>query len=157
MVAHKSRRTLAASAFIILLLLSAPCLLWPQRLCCEGDTWIKWTEEHREDFVRAYILGNSEGYSQACYKMASYWPSPVVVSNKNNPLSQCLKRMPDFSKGPEYFAKQITQLYTLHPEDRILLTTEILEALGKGKSLQDIHQHPPFPMQSLSPASSSPR
>jgi hypothetical protein len=157
MVAHRSPMTFAVSAFIVLFFLSTPCLLWPQRLCCEGDTWIKWTEEHREDYVRGYILGSSEGYSQACYKMASYWPSPVVVSDKNNPISKCLKHMPDFAKGPGYFAQQITQLYALHPEDRILLTTEILEALGKGKSLQDIHEHPPFPTQSVSPASSSQR
>ena len=85
----------------------------------------------------------------------NYWPSPVVLTDKNNPLIRCLKQMPDFSKGPEYFAKQVTQLYTIHPEDRILLTTEILEALGNGKSIQDVHEHPPFRTHSASPTGNS--
>ena len=146
-----------SAVVVILFLLCSTGSSWPQRLCCEGDTWIKWTEEHREDYVKAYILGRSEGYSDACYKVVSYWPSPVVLNDKNNALSRCLKQMPDFSKGPEYFARQVTQLYTSYPEHRILLTTEILEALGSGKSIQDIHEHPPFPTHGGPPVGNSQR
>jgi hypothetical protein len=144
MVVQRGRIPLPLFVFITLLILCTPAI-WAQRQCCEGDTWIKWTEEHREDYVRGYILGRAEGYSDACCRVADYWPSPVVLSDKNNPITRCLKKMPDFSRGPSYFAEQVTQLYTIHPEDRILLTTEILEALGHGKSIQDIHEHPPFP------------
>jgi hypothetical protein len=53
--------------------------------------------------------------------------------------------MPDFSRGSEYFAQQVTDFYTKYPENRILLMTEVLEALGDGKSIEDLHQHPPLP------------
>jgi hypothetical protein len=118
---------------------------------------MKWTEEHREDYVRGYILGHAEGYTDACYKAMKYWPSPILLSDENNPLSRCLKGMPDFSRGPEYFAKQITELYSTYPEDRILLITEVLTELTNGKPIQDIHKHPPFPTPASLPRGSSPR
>jgi hypothetical protein len=112
---------------------------------------MKWNEEHREDYVRGYILGRAEGYSDACYRIAKYWPSPITLGDPKNPISKCLNDMPDFSRGPEYFSKQVTELYTMYPQDRILLITEILEALGSGKSIQDVHKNPPFPTQSRLP------
>jgi len=157
MAVQRDRSNFVLFVFMILFFLCSPVSLWPQRRCCEGDTWLKWTEEHREDYVRAYILGRTEGYSDACYREAKYWPSPVTLGDQKSPISRCLKEMPDFSKGPEYFAKQLTQLYTLHPEDRILLTTEIMEVLGSGKSIQDIHEHPPFPTRNASPTGNQKR
>lgn len=148
--------TLAVFAFAFLLILSFPRSSRAQRYCCEGDTWIKWTEDHREDYVRGYILGRAEGYSDACYKEAKYLPLPIVPGDEKNPIGRCLKEMPDFSRGPEHFAKQVTELYTLHPQDRILLITEVLEALGSGKSVQDIYEHPPFPTPKASPKGDSP-
>jgi hypothetical protein len=157
MVVERNRSTLPIFAFMILFILCSPGSLWPQRRCCEGDMWVKWTEEHREDYVRGYILGHAEGYTDACYTAMKYWPSPIILSNKNNPLSKCLKEMPDFSRGPEYFANQITELYSTYPQDRILLITEALGELVNGKSIQDIHEHPPFPTHSASPTGGSKR
>jgi hypothetical protein len=65
--------------------------------------------------------------------------------------------MPDFSRGPEYYSKQITELYSTYPKDRILLITEILGDLGSRKSIQDIHKHPPFPTHGSSPPHDSPK
>ena len=117
---------------------------------------MKWTDEHREDYVRGYILGHAEGYTDACYKAMKYWPSPIILSDENNPLSRCLKEMPDFSRGPEYFARQITELYNTYPRDRILLITEVMTELVNGKSVQNIHERPPFPTPGSLPKGSSP-
>jgi hypothetical protein len=155
MVVQRNRSAITVSAFVILLILCSPRSSRAQRHCCEGDTWIKWTEEHREDYVRGYILGRAEGYSDACYREARFWPSPITLGDENNPISRCLKEMPDFSQGPEHFAKQVTELYRVYPEDRILLITEILEAMGSGKSIQDIHEHPPFPTPGSFPKGTS--
>jgi hypothetical protein len=157
MVVRSNRRTFVVFAFVILPILCSPTSLRAQRHCCEGDTWINWTEGHREDYVRGYILGHAEGYTDACYRMAEYWPSPIILGNEKNPLSKCLKQMPDFSRGPEYYSKQITELYSTYPKDRILLITEILGGLGSGKSIQDIHEHPPFPTHSSLLRSDSPK
>jgi hypothetical protein len=153
----RNRRGYGAFAFVTFLILSSPCSSSAQRYCCEGDNWMKWTEEHREDYVRGYILGHAEGYTDACYKAMKYWPSPILLSDENNPLSRCLKGMPDFSRGPECFSKQITELYSTYPEDRILLITEVLTELTSGKPIQDIHKHPPFPTPASLPRGSSPR
>jgi len=145
MSTQKSNAIFAITAFVISLIFCPFSSLSAQRLCCEGDVWLRWTEDHREDYVKGYILGRAAGYSDACYRMAKYWPAPITLGDKKNPLSKCLKEMPDFSRGPEYFAQQVTDFCTKYPENRILLTTEVLEALGDGKSIQDLHQHPPFP------------
>ena len=63
---------------------------------------------------------------------------------------------PDFSRGPEYFSKRITELYSTFLQDRILLVTEVLTDLASGKSIKDIHEHPPFPTHGSSPTGSSP-
>jgi hypothetical protein len=150
------------NAFVVLALVSwfvlcSPSLLPAQRRCCEGDTWMKWTEEHREDYVRGYILGYAEGYSEACHRATKDWPSPITLGNKNNPLSKCVKEMPNFSRGPEYFAKLVTELYDTYPQDRMLLITELLAELGSGRSIQAIHEHPPFPTHSSPPKRDSPQ
>lgn len=155
MFRQKSNAVFAMTAFVISLIFCPISPLSAQRLCCEGDDWLRWTDDHREDYVRGYILGRAEGYTDACYRMEKHWPTPITLSDKNNPLSKCLKEMPDFSRGPAYFARQVTDLYTKYPENRILLTTEVLEELGKGKTIQDIHQHPPFPADGASGKSPS--
>jgi hypothetical protein len=150
MIAPRRFSTAAILAFTISMILWSDFSLQAQRYCCEGDTWIKSTEEHREDYVRGYILGRAEGYSDACNRLAKYWPSPITLGKANNPISTCLKEMPDFSRGPEYFATQVTEFYGRYPQNRILLITEILEDLGSGRSIQYIHEHPPFPAHSSS-------
>jgi hypothetical protein len=156
MIFKGDRNIFAVFAFVAVLIFCAPSSSWAQRRCCEGDTWMKWTEDHRDDYLRGYILGYAEGYTGACYKMTKYLHPPISLGEKNNPLSSCLAEMPDFSRGPEYFAKQITELYTTYPQDRILLVTEILVDLVSGKSIQEIHENPPFPTNGSSPSSSSP-
>jgi hypothetical protein len=151
MFASWSRRGLGLFGLTVCLVLSVSSLLWTQRRCCEGDSWLGWTEEQRNDYVKAYIFGRTKGYSDACFKLVKYWPAPVVLSEDNNPLASCFKGMPDFAKGTEYFAKKITEFYRTYPENRILLITEILEPLAKGTSIQDVHQHPPFPAEPSAP------
>lgn len=147
----KHRITVAIFGFALLVISSSPTSLWATRYCCEGNTWMKWNEQHREDYVRGYILGRFEGYTDACYRESKFWPSPITLGDGNNPISKCVKEMPGFSQGPEYFAKQVTEFYRTYPGDRILLIREILEALGSGKSIQDIHEHPPFPTKGSTP------
>lgn len=151
MIIKTHRSMLAVLALVGWFVLCSSSPLSAQRTCCEGDTWMKWTEEHREDYVRGYILGYAEGYSEACHRATKDWPSPITLGDKNNPLSKCVREMPDFSRGPEHFAKLITELYNTYPQDRILLITEVLAELGSGRSIQDVHEHPPFPTRGPSP------
>ena len=154
---REDRRTLAVFAFMILFLLCSPCSMWPQRLCCEGGTLDQVDPRTSRGLRKGIHSGPCRRVFGSCYRLVKILALPVVLSDENNPMIRCLKQMPDFSKGPEYFARQVTQLYTTHPEDRILLTTEILEALESGKSVQDIHEHSPFPTQIASPTGGSQR
>ena len=157
MAIRKNLNIYRALALATLLIICSSFSSSAQRECCQGDTWIKWDEDHRADYVRGYILGHAEGYTDACYRAMKYWPSPITLGSENSPLSRCLKEMPDFSRGREYYSKQITELYNTYPQDRILLITEVLTELVNGKSIQDIHQHPPFPTHSSLPMHTSRR
>ena len=64
-------------------------------------------------------------------------------------MDGCLDGRLDFTKGID-LSNDVTSFYRLYPENRNLLINEIFEELGKGKSIQDIHDHPTFPALSSS-------
>lgn len=126
---------------VVFLSLIAP-LARAQRNCCEGESWLKWSTEHRNDYVRGYIRGYYGGYFQGCQEGTKY--SSATGQSEKSPVDNCLDRKLDFTKGIE-LSNEITRFYIRYPENRILLINEILEELGKGRLIEDIHNHPPFP------------
>jgi hypothetical protein len=124
-------------------------LAWAQRNCCEGESWLKWSPEHRNDYVRGYIRGYYGGYFHGCQEGTKYSSGDVESRAGKSPVDECLDKKLDFTKGTE-LSKEITRFYIRYPEHRILLINEILEELGKGRSIEDIHNHPPFPAHNSS-------
>jgi len=117
-----------------------------QRTCCEGDTWLKWSQNRREAYVRGFIIGYTDGFLHACEEAASFAPRPTEPGFENFPLNKCLDRKWNFSKGID-LSKDVTAFYKRYPENRNLYFEEILEELGQGKSLEEIHRAPPFPVR----------
>jgi hypothetical protein len=131
-------RALALSA-TLLFLLPGPTSIGAQRWCCEGDKWLKWSEDRREAYVVGYIEGYYNGRSSGC---RSGWERIQPERYYDEDL-QCDKDGLDFPKGYEH-AHDITTFYQRYPENRILYPAEILEALGDGETLEQLHDHPPF-------------
>jgi hypothetical protein len=109
----------------------------------EGALWLKWSIEHRDAFVMAYVEGYYDGYSHGCQEGTK--PTSVTVQSESvPPYQECINRKLDLAKGTD-LAEEVTKFYQQYPENRNLFVREILLEIGKGKSLLDIHNHPPYP------------
>ena len=143
MIDQMRRATLMAITLIVSSGL-IPGLLWAQRLCCEGDSWLKWTPEHRNTYVSAFVQGYYIGHIHACGEGPKHWFGPTQPGLDNSPVNKCLDRKWDFTKGVD-LSRDVTAFYKRYPENRILLIKEVLIELGKGRRIEDIHDDPPFP------------
>jgi hypothetical protein len=37
-----------------------------ERNCCEGDMWLKWSQQTREAYIRGFLEGYTGGYGGGC-------------------------------------------------------------------------------------------
>jgi len=106
--------------------------------------WLKWTHDEREGYTFGYALGYSKGYGGGCRQGTKDWPVEVKGNVEDFPLNKCISKELDFSKGSDFLVKAVTDFYTMYPEDRDIYIDEVLDGLGKGLSLKEIHNYP-FP------------
>jgi len=115
-----------------------------QRWCCEGNDWLHWTKTRRESYVRGFIQGYYAGCAEACEKAVN--PSPAPQGSAATHTQHVL----DFGTGTDELAHRVTEFYKRYPENRILSFEEVVIGIGLGKSLEQIHQNPPFPAMKIS-------
>lgn len=138
-------RSLLILAAVVILLAVTPNLSMAQRECCEGNDWLKWNQDRQNSYVRGFIEGYYSGYLHACEEGTRKLSAAAGVKAEEKPATDyCLERKSAFSKGIA-LSKDVTRFYKRYPENRDLLINELLEDFGKGKSIEDIHAHPPFP------------
>jgi hypothetical protein len=135
---------------IFLIFLASP--LTGQRVCCEGDMWLRWNLHERQIFVAAYTLGYQTGIENGCEIGASSWPVQPGHDLEGDRHRKCLATV-DFSKPSEDYVNLITGFYKRYPGDRDIYPQEVLEQIGKGLTIEQIHNHP-F-MRHVSPAGST--
>jgi len=129
-------------ALVLAVWLLAVGQLSGQRVCCEGDWWLKWGPKARETFVFGYTLGYSKGHQDGCQQGTKDWPAPIKPGIENDPERHCLNQEIDFSRGSDYFVKAVTEFYKRYPEDRDIYPNEVLEQLGRGLTIEQIHAYP---------------
>ena len=139
-----------------LLALGASFLLvpwsWGTRNCCEGNDWLKWSQERRETYVRGFMEGYDAGHKQGCEEGTKGWRGPRPSVWEDWPVNKCLDRRLQFEGGID-ISRKVTEFYRRYPGDRILLIKEVLEELARGRSMEDIHKDPPFPTKQSPEAS----
>jgi hypothetical protein len=136
---------LVASIAVVACSITVPFATRAQRYCCEGDDWLRWNQPRRDAYVSGYILGYYRGYELGCEHGLENGARSATPSSENSPGGICSDKGFDFSKGSDYFSKEVTAFYRQYPENRDLLIDELLDQLGKGDSTKAIHDHPPFP------------
>jgi hypothetical protein len=127
---------------LLITVILVPTILGAQRPCCEGDWWLKWTKAQRESYVWGYMTGFSHAYPEGCLEALRALParpSPEVVEAAKD---QCYLHQPDFSKGTTYWVKEVTDFYKTYAQDRDIYISEVLEQLGNGLTLEQIHKYP---------------
>ena len=134
-----SHRILLTAPTILLLCLSAP--LFGERVCCEGEQWLRWSDDIRQTYVLAFTLGYSKGYVQGCDLGTRGMPPDSKPGIGNDPRQHCLHTGLDFSKGTDFFVKSITEFYERFPTDRDIYVEELIQCFASGLSVEEAHHH----------------
>jgi hypothetical protein len=124
MTIEQAKRAIFVCSVVLAVWMLAASPLSAQRVCCQGDLWLKWNHSVRESYVWGYTEGYTKGNMDGCKQ------------------GQCSQQQVDFSKGSDYLVRSITDFYTRYPKDRDIYIDEILDLLGKGLTLEEIHHHP---------------
>jgi hypothetical protein len=158
MLTESSKSKLVALIIVTLIVLSliSSHSAFGVRVCCEGDRWLHWTNEMRQQYVWAYIQGYLEGFGKACLQEAPQIPhhNPVpgvAINPSNDPLHECLQRKPDFSKGDDHFIRLVTEFYKRYPSDRNIYIRELLECFANSLTVEEVHRYP-FPSRDAPPS-----
>jgi hypothetical protein len=136
-----NRILIAGGLFVVFLCLGSPRLV-AQRECCEGNRWLKWSESRREAFVDGFLIGYQNGYVGGCVNGTANVPPEAKPGTEAGAITKCGDEMPDFSSGTIKLVRAVTDFYQQYPGDRDIYIHEILEQLGKGLTLEQIHNHP---------------
>lgn len=137
-----TKRLLLAYCVLGTLLTLGAKPVFGQRECCDGDWWFKLKPQARQAYVFGYAVGYQHGHIDGCHEGAKGWPGREKLEYENDPGKKCLDQQLDFSKGTEYFAHAITNFYKRYPEDRSISIYEVLQQLGRGVSLEEVHAYP---------------
>jgi hypothetical protein len=91
----------------------------------------------------AYVEAYYDGYANGCQEGTRLVPGTAQPYDES-PFNKCIDRKLDLTKGTD-LVKDVTEFYREYPENRNLFVREILQEIGKGRSLWDIHNRPPYP------------
>ena len=114
-----------------------------QRDCCPALWWNNWSQAQRESYVVGYTTGFDHGFTSGCNRGTKDWP--VEIKGYDNlPINKCLSGQRNFSKPTEFFTSHIGEYYAKYPKEPAS-PGEILDLLGQGLSLEQIHADPSIP------------
>ena len=105
----------------------------------EGEEWLKMSAEVRRTYSSAYIRGFVGGYENGCIEGTRTIKSPSSRP-EDDPLHKCIERTPDLTNSNQ-IGETVTSFYTRYPSDRYLYIRDVIDALGRGMSIEEIHRH----------------
>ncbi len=102
----------------------------------EGDSWLKANPEVRNAYAIGYTLGFGDGLYAGCKESAK--DAKNVLDH--DPFEKCLKENLVVSDTSQ-LAQSVTNFYMKYPGDRYLYITDVMEAVGRGMTLEHIHKN----------------
>lgn len=105
----------------------------------EGELWLKMSVEVRETYATAYVRGFTGGFERGCDE-GTKAVRPPLPGPENDPLHKCLQQGLQFS-DTESLTRAVTSFYVRYPSDRYLYIRDVIDALGRGMTAEDIHKH----------------
>ena len=105
----------------------------------EGDEWLKWGNNTRKIYVRAYAQGLEVGFLRGCDQaVGGAKPRPRAAVALEN-LDECASHVPS-DRDAMKMVSAVTTFYTKYPDQRSLDISDILLGLYAGSSLNQIHE-----------------
>ena len=131
---------LAGSLFLVLMSLGPSRNLRATPVPREGTWWLNTSEDVRLTYAAAYILGFKKGYGAGCLKATEVLPPTSGRGLEDSPRHICIQQGPQFPESTALVAKQITSFYERYPNEQGMHVEEIIESLGAGETLNQIHR-----------------
>jgi hypothetical protein len=95
--------------------------------------------ETRQTYATAYVLGFSAGFGRGC-EVGTKDVKQTIPGIENEPLHKCFQQGLHFPDA-DSMAKSVTEFFTRYPGDRYLYISDVIGALGRGMTLEEIHKH----------------
>ena len=85
----------------------------------EGNVWLKWDKERKEDFVYAYLIGHSDGTKNGCFVADDVLFSRFEgLSKELDLVRECIKGRKHFSESATFYSDIVTAFYKKYPDQR---------------------------------------
>jgi|GEM_PF-5634634 hypothetical protein len=107
----------------------------------EGDEWMKWDNNLRQVYVRAYVQGLMNGFNRGCDEGVSAAQPKAPGDTVLKFMTTCISHSPVSQRDSMKMVDQITSFYTRYPEQRSLNISDVFLGLHAGLSLEQIHRH----------------
>ena len=104
----------------------------------EGDDWLKWSDETRVAYVRAYLTGHALGFRDGCEAGQRVY---AAGKPKGLPGEKCLPEAPAYSKYLESYATMITEFYRTYPDDKRVTIGRLLDGMSDQRNLTQKQMH----------------
>jgi hypothetical protein len=134
--------SLRPPAKIVVAVLFFSVLTAASRGIAEGEDWLKWDNNARQQYVWCYVLAFQHGFQFACKVTATSKKTSSVSTLTDLSEEGCMARMPKFSKPIEYYSQKITDFYTSYPADRYVMIRELLDNMldSRDLTIEQIHE-----------------
>jgi hypothetical protein len=114
-----------------------------QRMPDEGDLWFRWNQTERENYVSGYVGGYVHGFADSCSK-AVHELHFNSAPPQADPLQKCFDGDKHFPFDIDELVEALTEFYTRYPDVHDIMPNEVLDQLGNGLTLDEIHKYPFF-------------
>jgi hypothetical protein len=105
-----------------------------------GDDWLKWDRFAREQYVSAFVMGFTEGFSRGCEKAVSSLTPPENGQAFLDANARCVGEAPFLGRDLDTFIPSVTAFFQNYPEERRVSVSRVLFELDKGRSIEKIHE-----------------
>jgi len=89
--------------------------------------------------VIGYVSGYSDGHRDGCEHGLA---TGQGADQQDDVEHRCTAKQLDFSKGTDFLVKSVTDFYTKYPDARDIYIYEVLDALAKNLTLEEVHRYP---------------
>jgi hypothetical protein len=106
-----------------------------------GEEWLHWNESAREQYIRAYVEGNMEGFAAGCEQADSLMISPANGVEFVDANNRCVAHMP-FTEGRNVMKliPSVTAFFDRYTEHRELGVSQVLRELDAGRTVEEVHE-----------------
>jgi hypothetical protein len=105
----------------------------------EGVMWLSMSLELRNNYAGAYVQGFNSGFDFGCAN-GTHDARPSGSGFENDPVHICNSKAPSFGNTTK-LTESVTEFFQKYPDNRFLYIKDVINALGRGMSFEEIHKH----------------